>query len=384
MKLSKVSIQPGYLSLAMLTVMGVVAYGSICLANPAALTDGVRQVTEQLYDCPVQQGASIRQHVRSANVDLRLRQLVRENVVTHWIDAQPITSNGTATSTSTKRYARAVVQLAVVDLIGALNKSAVDADLKQLLEQIANRQFVALGIAAPDTFLGAAHPSGWETVTSDGIAMAADIARDDALRQIDAAITQHASESDAVSRERRDALKSSVASIAPTMHAGQVCTINVPFEIGGVQYKAVGFGLPPWREVWTWSNSDAPEPPAWANQTLVATGKGATNANEIDERKIEIARSTATADALIKIATKVDELTLSDETVGQWLKRSGKYDALWSAYLHTAHPSVIEIDVENGICTVSMSLELERLWQLIVAVSYAENDVPQLARPNVR
>ena len=50
--------------------------------------------------------------------------------------------------------------------------------------------------------------------------------------------------------------------------------------------------------------------------------------------------------------------------------------------LHTAHAT--RTDVADGVCTVEMALELDRLWPLIVAVDHAENATMQLADPDVR
>jgi hypothetical protein len=363
------------------------AVPTVCADDPrsAAATDGVRQLTEQVYDCRLSDGRDIRESIRTAGVDLRMRQLIRAHCVIAPMNPQTIDSNGV--SPMPRGPMLAVVQLSAADLVKAANDSATETSLKSLLGQISDRQFVALGIADRADSPSANTPLGWETVSADGIAMAVEIARDDALRQMLAALAKHgnADAPEADLQKRRDAFKSAATSAAPVMHACQACTITVPFEIDGIQYGAVGYGVPPWREVKVWQPSGDLGTPSWATQTLVATGKGATNANEIDERKLAIARSTAKADALIKIAIKVDELVLPGQnnlSFGEWLKQSHKYDALWSAYLHTAHPTRSEF--ADGICTIEMSLELDRLWRLILAVDHAENTASQLASPDVR
>ncbi len=371
-KLDKRTIQPKCSQLPALLVAVIALAGNIANASqPAtvALADGVRQLTDQLYDCRLDEGVSLRQSIKSSGIDLRLRQLVRVHVVTVPAAGQ----------------SHAIVQLAVSDMFNALTDTTLDADLKALLKPIEGRRFVALGIAMSVDTDGTVHPQGWETVSPVGMTMAIDIARDDARRQIDAAFAKHVATPDAESNKQLDAYRSTVASILPTMHPCQVCTISVPFEIGGIQYEAVGYGLPPWSEVRSWLDSSEPEAPGWVTQTLVATGKGATNTDGSNEQELAIARSTAQADALIKIATKVDELALPIEggmTVGKWLKRARKYDALWSAFLHTAHQTRIE--VASGICTVELTLELDRLWSLILAIDHAENTDSKLASPDVR
>lgn len=338
-------------------------------SQPAAYTDGVRQLTEQVFDCRLADGSSVAQAIRTAGDDLRLRQLLRTHAVAN--DSERAV----------------VVEVSIADMIESDVASPSDRTLRPVLERIADRRFVALGIADRTETESTNVPVGWETVTPVGRLMAIDIARDDALRQMFAALDKHQQShpSDDDLKARRDAFKTAVAAATPAMHACQVCTIDIPFEIGGVQYNAVGYGVPPWREIRVWSDSLHIEAPTWATQTLVATGKGATNANEVDERKLAIARSTASADALIKIAAKVDELPLPGDTAptfGEWIKHSHKYDALWSAYLHTAHAT--RTDMADGICTVEMTLELDRLWRLIVAVDYAENAETQLSDPDVR
>ncbi|GJM23894.1 MAG: hypothetical protein DHS20C16_03090 [Phycisphaerae bacterium] len=350
----------------------------------AAQTDGVRQLTEQVYDTRLSDGRIVGELIRTSAVDLQLRQLIRDHASGSPLINQAINSTGVALAQQPSTAF--VVKLSVDDIIAALGETSTDTQLRLILEPIAGRWFVALGIADRAT-TNPGHPSGWEIVTSGGKAMAVDIARDDALRQMNAALVKHVKPDvpKADVQQLRDAFRLSAASAKPVWHACQVCTITVPFEIDGIQYSAVGYGVPPWREVHLWSSDSALEAPPWGTQTLVATGKGATNANEIDERKLSVARSTAKADALIKIATKVDELPLPGGpglTFGEWLKRSHKYDALWSAYLHTAHAT--QQDVAGGVFTIEMTLELDRLWRLILAVDHAENAASQLARPNVR
>ncbi|MCA9253569.1 MAG: hypothetical protein R3E58_04860 [Phycisphaerae bacterium] len=354
-------------------------------SQPAAYTDGVRQLTGQVFDCRLADGSSVAQAIQTAGDDLQLRQLLRKHAVAVSLSGAMAGSNGLAAANDSERAV--VVQVSIADIIESDVALASDRTLRPVLERIADRRFVALGIADRADTESATVPVGWETVTPVGRSMAIDIARDDALRQMFAALDQHQQShpSDDDLQARRDAFKTKVAAATPAMHPCQVCTIDIPFEIGGVQYNAVGYGVPPWREIRAWSGSSHIEAPTWATQTLVAKGKGATNANEVDERKLAIARSTASADALIKIAAKVDELPLPGDTAptfGEWIKRSHQYDALWSAYLHTAHAT--RTDVADGVCTVEMALELDRLWPLIVAVDHAENATMQLADPDVR
>lgn len=322
------------------------------------VTDSVRQLTEQLYTSRLPSGSNFGDAVTSSAMDLRLRELIRKH---HRVTATPDDDANWV-----------LVQVSVADLLSDLKKSKADNQLRPPLISLADASFVAIGLSVGTAPVPGDAPIGWETVSSNGIVMSIETAQADAMRQIIAA-HQSAGVSPAGSTE---ALQTQVTSAAPILHASQVCTVTVPFELNGVEYEAIGFGIPPWSQVRTRSQRNQRIAPAWASQTFVATGRGTTVSATSNKRERAVACSTAKANALIKIASKVDELstaaardsTIGDSTIGAYIKHTPQFDSAWSAFLKTAR--LTQTDFADGVCSVEMTLDLSGLWHLYSAIEH--------------
>ncbi|NOX57716.1 MAG: hypothetical protein GXP29_02515, partial [Planctomycetes bacterium] len=314
------------------TILSIVlAAGGLDVHSPqleaAARTDAVRQVMDQVYACRSIDGSTLSDAIVSPSVDLRLRQLIRNRCkVTDLNLTPPGPADGLSDALHQDRRAFSLmVQLATADLPSDVRESKDDLAIKKILNRLEHRSFVTLGVSDPRLDPAKPQPLGWETVTSNGTAMAVDIARDDALRQLTAACDRAFAGDLASSAYRTHiaSIRTAIESSSPQLHDEQVCTVTVPYQIKDSLFNAVGYGVPPWSQVWRASGCIDRAPPSWASQTLVATGRGGIGGSKPSDAESVVARSAAKANALLKLATRVDELPLPQQgstTMGEWLR----------------------------------------------------------------
>jgi hypothetical protein len=288
--------------------------------------------------------------------------------------------------------------------------AAVDGRFAALVGRLDERRFLEIGVM---TGRGADadwqdRPSGWENVTSMGMVAAQIAARRDLSSSLLAAIRGIETDDgislgrrldfvganealarrlDAITAERVEYAGSQVCVAHGRVTAEQLIQIfndvappvgrdseseslgeRIAERLGESSITAMGYGAPPICDsIAAWDFVMLRQTHAWAAQTLSAVGRGVVAAGAGDEpQRRAMAQAAAKADALIRLARKIDELALPGGdglTVGQYIAAHSADDERWSVELRNS--VVSGVDWQGDICSVTMTLELQALWLAI-------------------
>ncbi len=157
---------------------------------------------------------------------------------------------------------------------------------------------------------------------------------------------------------------------APVMHIRQVLrdqgiwsNLAASDVDADTLWTVSGLGTAPWTATYARDTQPVPiEAPTWASGVAEAVGRGTLTLGDEDR---DAALRAARIDGLLRLSRLVDELPIPyppGGTVRDVLVSHPADDDVWTAYLRTAW--VIETSWEGDVCSVTVGLDLGRLWAL--------------------